>query len=165
MTLHNESESDRLIDGMLASYSNVMPREGLEQRVLANLRAQHERRRRTWFAVPFTASAAALILVFFLNRPLPSPSLSLQRAAAPVESGWGTQSVLRSEPTKTQIKRQRKAVSSRVLRQPVQIQKEPRPLTAFSSGPLSEQERLMVAFAQENPKEAAATVTWQVLQR
>ncbi|HUO27250.1 MAG TPA: hypothetical protein VMU61_16400 [Candidatus Aquilonibacter sp.] len=55
---------DRMLDVALAQYGSVEPRYGLEERVLANLRArQQERDFRSWLIWPAVAAAAALVLI------------------------------------------------------------------------------------------------------
>lgn len=60
---------DRLLDGALAQYSQVEPRAGLEERVLANLRSQPARRPWWMWAVIPAAVAAVLLLTMVLRRP------------------------------------------------------------------------------------------------
>ena len=43
MTNRKQDEFDRMLDAALAKYAAVEPRTGLEERVLANLRAEQAR--------------------------------------------------------------------------------------------------------------------------
>jgi hypothetical protein len=64
MTAKKQDELDRALDAALAKYAAVEPREGLEDRVLANLRAQSARvPDRAWWRWSVMAALAALVIV------------------------------------------------------------------------------------------------------
>ena len=64
---------DRLLDGALAQYSQVEPRAGLEERVLANLRSQPAHRP-WWMWVAIPAAVAAVVLVAIMKSCWPRVS-------------------------------------------------------------------------------------------
>src|SRR5215472_2559365 len=58
-----EDELDRLLDAALASYANVDPRPGLDERILANLRSEHPVAHAWWYWGLATALAAILVVL------------------------------------------------------------------------------------------------------
>ncbi len=59
--------TDRLLDAALARYSDAEPRNGLEQRILANLAEHSTRRAPVWNRLLWTASACAAALAFVIG--------------------------------------------------------------------------------------------------
>ncbi len=59
--------TDRLLDAALARYSDSEPRNGLEQRILANLAEHSTRRAPVWNRLLWTASACAAALAFVIG--------------------------------------------------------------------------------------------------
>src|ERR1700674_4092802 len=68
---------DRQLDAALARYAAVEPRVGLEERILANLRAQrkHDPARGWWRWAAVGALAVVIILVLFLSWRTRKPEL------------------------------------------------------------------------------------------
>ncbi len=59
-----QDELDRILDAALAKYAAVEPRQGLDQRVLANLHAERARvANRAWWRWSVAALAAAIVIV------------------------------------------------------------------------------------------------------
>jgi hypothetical protein len=95
-----DAQLDALLDSVLAGYSAVEPRTGLDIRIRAGLKAHTARRRRQW-ALAFAASAATLVIAVLIARtrtlhetvpnrvavqkssPAPAPRLAHAAASAP----------------------------------------------------------------------------------
>jgi len=58
-----DRDLDRVINTALAMYATMEAREGLEQRILANLRNQESRRPSRWWAWGLAAAALAMIIM------------------------------------------------------------------------------------------------------
>jgi len=59
-----DENSDRDLDAALATYATIEPRAGLEQRVLANLRAERQRlAARGWRRWPALVALAVAVLI------------------------------------------------------------------------------------------------------
>ena len=82
---------DNLLDSGLKQYGQVLPRTGLETRVLANLRAKQENRvARPWpwwpTAVTVALCALAAGALFMIRKPGNGPELRIHRSAADTAS-------------------------------------------------------------------------------
>ena len=145
-------EVDKLLDAGLARYSSAEPRPGLENRILAGLRAQPQPSRWLdwrWAGALATAAAAVLVLaVFFLRQPLPEPpppSIATVPALPPTVPA----------PPVSQPPAAAKPATRRTQTQVQQARAEDPRLDTFPApAPLSEQERLLLLFARQTPKEA-----------
>ena len=150
----------RWLDRALVEYGNMEPRPGLEARVLANLSAERERitvRQRWFWALTLAATAAVIILAVWMEsntglRTKPPTSLTTaseqqaERKQRPVET------------TKPDVLQQsRKSASPRVDRNRTvhsfETAAAPKLDRFPSSQPLSEQERLLLAYLNQTPKE------------
>ncbi len=141
---------DELLDASLNRYSQVEPRAGLEGRLVASVpqRAQRFAWPR-WAWIPAAATAAVLIaaLAFYATRqnPVPSAPIVAQRPPAPT--------IVTPAPPPVATS----AVASRpvIRREPVERVSAalPRLATFPARAPLSEQERLLLVFVQQTPKE------------
>ncbi len=147
---------DKLLDAGLARYSATEPRPGLEQRLLAGLRAAARPSR--WLdwrwvgALATAAVAVAVLAVFFLRQqPLPEPPPpAVANAPAPVPVPTAAPS-----PEAVQPSRMAKATVRRTTPNVEQARAEaPRLETFPAPAPLSEQERLLLLFARQAPQEA-----------
>lgn len=85
-----EKQLDQLLDSLLAEYSDVGPRPGLETRLLANLRAESfpavKNQRRVWrwfFATAGVVAVAALLFVAYLAQTSSLPPPPTVKAAKP----------------------------------------------------------------------------------
>jgi hypothetical protein len=80
----NGSRVDDLLDEALKNYGSVEPRTGLEQRVLARLRAEREDLVRRWRWWPVAAVAAASVLavgVLLREEPVSRPTTTTSATA------------------------------------------------------------------------------------
>ena len=142
---------DELLDASLRRYASAEPRPGLEGRVLAGVRARQQamRRRTAWFWVAGLASAAAMatLLVISLAHRQPAPSPAIAKApvtpSAPV--------VAKAVPATP------RPVPHRPLRHVVPAAVDWRPQQFPTPRPLSEQEKLLVAYVQALKASPAAS--------
>lgn len=139
---------DELLAASLAHYGSEEPRPGLEARILANVRARERASRGRAWAWGLAASATLLILVLVLHirEHLPRPALIPPPAAAnhpqPSPTAAGTKPPeLRASPRKTRI--------ARVA--------QPWPDQFPSPTPITEEEKLLVAYVRETPKSALSS--------
>jgi len=154
---HNQFVDD-LLDAGLERYGSVTPRPGLEGRILANVRA--ERERRSWFVWAGWLAAgavAALIVVGVFNlthrptRPAPPPSVATGQTAP--------QTVASAPPVEpTRESRFTRPVSGqRIPRTFIYTMRHETRLDVFPSPqPPTEQEKLLVQYVRRTPAEALA---------
>jgi hypothetical protein len=149
----------RWLDRALVEYGNTEPRPGLESRVLANLYAERERitaRQRWFWALTLTATAAVLILAVWmesdtaLRTKIPAPMSASEQQAESKQRAVET-----AKPDVFQ--QSRKIASPRADRNRtlhgVKAAAAPKLDRFPSSQPLSEQERLLLAYLNQTPKE------------
>ncbi len=143
---------DELLDASLNRYSQVEPRAGLEERLLASVPEQAQRFAwPQWAWIPAVATAAVLIaaLAFYATRQqapaspspavaqTPAPTLPAPVVSAPVPAPHPSISRGRVERTQSAGR----------------LGAGPRLATFPARAPLSEQERLLLRFVQQTPKE------------
>ena len=150
----------RWLDKALVEYGNTEPRPSLEARVLANLSAERERitARRGWFwALTLTATAAVIVLAVWMESntglrtkvPTSVTTASEQQAESkqrPVETAKPDVFRQSHNITSPRVDRNRTVHSFEAAAAP-KLDRFP------SSQPLSEQERLLLAYLKETPKE------------
>ena len=147
-------EVDTLLDAGLARYSSAEPRPGLENRILAGLRAQPQPSRwldwRRAGALATAAVALVIVILFFRQPPPPMPPQTATSRPAPVAPAPPTPTPPVAQPPRTA-----KASAPRSLSPVQQARVEsPRLETFPAPAPLSEQERLLLLFARQTPQEA-----------
>lgn len=140
-------ELDHLLDSLLTEYSDVEPRPGLETRLVANLRAaQSAGNHRVWHWLLAGAGAVAVIaavLVVYVSQIPPLPELPAIRAAGlpalpPVPASGGKFGMRGARP---------RHESGRASVAGVRQEFFPTPT------PLSDQERLLLRYLTETPRE------------
>jgi len=152
---------DNLLDSGLKHYSQVLPRTGLETRVLANLRAEQENqvaRPWPWWPTAVTVALCALAAgaLFMIRKPNNSPELGIHRSPAETAGqGQHGPAATNPAPAPTLSAGSKRGTSVRSRRQVVPISIEPRLEQFPSPAPLSEQEELLVRYIRERPHEAA----------
>jgi hypothetical protein len=154
-----EDEIDHMLDAALARYAAVEPRLGLEERVLANLRAQQAQLvNRVWRRWGIAAVAASfVVLAFTLNWRLqhpPHPPIANHPAVTthPVPK-FGTE-VARNNanPVRPRPARTHSAIRHR---SPATIIAVAPKLDQFPSPqPLSEQEKILARYITNDPEQA-----------
>jgi len=151
MTDEKQKELDRELDTALAKYAAVEPRVGLEERVLASLRAgQAQVPERVWWRWSVAGALAAIIVVALA---LASRS---SRPHAPVIANHHPAPAASVEPSGTRASSSGSAIPRTPVRPPRKAEMAANPrLDQFPSPrALSEQEKLLVRYVREFPEEA-----------
>lgn len=146
-----QNELDRELDAALAKYTAVDPRVGLEQRVLAALRADQAVREQLWWRWIVAGALAAVVVVALAvawrsGRPHapvianhhPPATPSVQQSGTRIASNSGA---IRRAPVRRSQPKVDKAANPKLDQFP-------------SPRPLSEQEQLLVRYVHEFPEEA-----------
>jgi len=159
MTEHDQDQHlDKLLDSALSEYSSVEPRPGLETRILANVRGAAEtgssRRKWRWLWAGATAALAILLVVLFAGKhsvvPAPRNEVVQEKQpatqsspeigkAAPLNSGNGA-----AKPRPKHLQPHPEAVALKV---------EPRRPVFPTPTPLSDQEKLLLSYYAQTPRE------------
>jgi len=162
MTNGKPDEFDRMLDAALAKYAAVEPRTGLEERVLANLRAEQARvPDHGWWRWSAIAAVAAVIVVAV------ALSLRSDKPSHPVVANHPPTPVQARKERGTEIISIEQGSGTRPARPSTERKPEMRPsppegaiagapkLEQFPSlQPLSEQEKLLQNYVAENPEQA-----------
>jgi hypothetical protein len=150
-------ELDRTLDAALAKYASAEPREGLEERVLANLRAANTRSAQSawwnWrFAVIAAVLAIAAVAVWQWNKPMQTPIANHPSTIrqAPVGPDLAHQDGNSAQPIKSArwLRPRHRPQHETVAANP-KLDVFPSPL------PLSEQEKILASYVSQYPKHAA----------
>jgi len=188
----NDSERDRELDAVLATYAEIEPRPGLEQRVLANLRAEQRlhaaRGLRQWTApaaLVLAVSIAVVSSIWLIRGKAFNPATGLGGTSREnVGNDTGPADAATSDVRKPGLD---------IGRMPARVQSIPHTKSAMANHlsahespqraiaaeaaprleqfpapePLSDQEKLLVRFVEEDPQEAAlvAQASAQQLER
>lgn len=164
MELHDRDQFDDLLDGALKRYGGVEPRAGLETRVMANLAIAQSRApgRRRWllgFAIAACACTALFIGVMSLRRPSRHVIDTAGEQTTPdvgTRSSVGTAAAKTAElPTSRSPRRHRRSEPRSEARANPLASASPRLSQFPAPRPLSEQERMLKAYVDEFPEEAA----------
>ena len=178
---HDEKQIDELLERGLREYSQVEPRGGLEERVMANLRTQPAPRPwwRMW--VPALAAAAVLAMVAAValrpakqetqvgRAPETGPRLTASRTGP--RANTGKQAQIAAPPKRPLAANRHKEELAPAGQQQgegsraqVAVQ-QPRQAVFPSPVPLTEQERLVLALLQQAPHEVEKVAKEQEGQR
>jgi hypothetical protein len=162
MTNHEDNRKerddlDRTLDAALSKYTSVEPREGLEERILANLRAASSQdARRAWWNWGFAVLAAFLLmaaaLVWRWNQPTQTPIANHPSTLkqAPDAPDLAHRDENNAPPTQLLPRRTPRHQSEReVVAANPKLDVFPSPL------PLSEQEKILASYVSQYPKHAA----------
>lgn len=166
MRPRDENELERFLDRTLSEYSSEAPRDGLEQRILANLAVNTARRRSPWWiwaAVPACAALIVGALLFWHAAGQPSPNPPI--ADVPKKEIPGPVAHDHTLTRSANVRKPppgRRAVVSTVARLPKQNAPlhEPR-LATFPSSPDGSQARMLLAFVQRHHALASAVAQEQ----
>ena len=162
MTNHEDigrdrDDLDRTLDAAIGKYASVEPRGGLEERILANLRAASTRSAQpawwNWgFAVLAAVLAIAAMLVWRWNQPMQTP-LAIHPSTleqAPVASELAHRGGNPAPPTQLLPRRTpRPQPEQKLVAANPKLDVFPSPL------PLSEQEEILASYVSQYPKHAA----------
>ena len=148
----DDNELERVLDRSLHEYSEVSARDGLEQRILANLAASPEKTRRWWAWAVVPASAVVMVVGVLwvrLATEIPAPPITI--SATPTAPNLTS----RSARVVTASKRRN---SRRTAPQVTEVARaEPR-LATFPSQPDEPQARMLLQFVQGSPRAAEQVV-------
>lgn len=164
-----QTKLDKLLDDALRNYSEVEPRIGFDSRIIANLRAEPAR---PWWHMSGTYTSAAIMVVCVIfygawrlggamlkNPDADSPRLIANRLPAP-EVVRTNPRIASPEPISKPALKQARSRGLEIDHQHTALASQmPAPM------PLSKQERLLLAFARESPKEIEASAEWQAKMR
>lgn len=156
----HEQFVDNLLDASLARRRSGEPRAGLEQRVLARLRAEHEPR--PWFrwswrlAAGLAAFAIVVATAHWARRTVLAPGTPTRSSGSPAmetSKAAALTSTLQPDTTKPAASHTARRIMSRSMRHVAsqRVMIEPRRSVFPSPVPLSEQERLLVTYAKLSP--------------
>lgn len=165
---HNQ-DLDKLLDSALAEYSSVEPRPGLETRILANVRAASKTAslpwKWRWLWAGTAAALAILLMVLFAGRRsvAPAPGDNVVQKKLPAEQpnpGTGKSSPRRTPEVsgpapsdqENRVAAQRK-MRGRPHPETVALKLEPRRAVFPTPAPLSEQEKLLLSYYAQTPRE------------
>jgi hypothetical protein len=166
MADRKQDELDSMLDAALAKYAAVKPRTGLENRILANLRAERTRvPDRAWWRWSVAGALAAVVVVALAlawrsgkpshpiveNHSLTAPHVARQPATPVVAIGGRKQ--LRGNQARPQESVALKRGAAHRLRSEV-VADNPKLDQFPSSQPLSEQELALARYVLEFPHEA-----------
>jgi hypothetical protein len=171
---HRNDELDRALDAALAKYAAIEPRAGLEERVLANLHAEHIRRiDHAWWRWGLgTMAVAVLVLtvawVWRSGRPA-QPRIANERPVAKQDlpksgaqvAGQDGNAVRPRPPHPLRSTSAHPAHSAVVVSDGPKLDQFPSPQ------PLSDQEKILANYVSEYPEHAAliAQARMEMLQR
>ena len=162
MTNGKQNELDRMLDAALAKYAAVEPRTGLEDRVLANLRAEQahvpDHAWWRWSAIAAVAAVILVVLALSLRRDKPSRPIVVNHPSTPIEvpKERATQTVSYAHGSGTRPARPSTARKPAMRSSPpeVAIASTPKLEQFPSPQPLSEQEKLLQNYVAQNPEQA-----------
>ncbi len=150
---------DDLLDAMLARHRNAEPRPGLDERVLARLRAEQQPKPWSGWTWRLAAGVAGLAIVLatahWARRTVFAPGTPARSSGSSEMSKSSTSvSASRPEVAKPVASHPARRTTSRTVRQAAPIRSgrgvEPRREVFPSPTPLSEQERLLIAYLKLN---------------
>lgn len=163
----NREERERMVDRLLneaLAPQEMEPRAGLEQRILANLRAQPEPR--PWWRWMWAPALAAALIALAIGlrmtdlTPLAKPPVAeSQPSIAPAEK------TVPAPAVRARVQPRHGSPSSPVIAASVTPPGPPRQDVFPSPEPLSEQERLFYQFVRQSPREALQVAQMQAAER
>ncbi len=148
---HNfDSRLERGLDAALQRYSNVTPGPGLETRVLATIReagipSRNQLHWLVWLAAPLGVAAAVIFTIQF-SRPIPN---------LPVAKPDGVLATILTTPGPTFQSKKPRIISAKrtsASSGPLMATAAPKLKTFPAPMPLSEQERLLLAYMKHTPR-------------
>jgi hypothetical protein len=174
----NREERERLVDGVLdraLGPQAVEPRPGLEERILANLPAHAPRPWWQWMWIPALAAAAVLAIVIgmrVMHEETPQPVQVRNTVETPkqeVATKLEAPMVKKAEPPRVIAKRvpPRQMLSEQKVEiaRAIPSQELPRQAVFPAPQPLTEQERLLLAFVNRQRPQAELVASEQQAER
>ena len=163
MANRKQDELDRLLDVALAKYAVAEPRVGLEERVLANLRAEQARVSDhawwRWSAIAAVAAVVVVVLALSVRSVKPSHPVAADHPSTPTQAPKdpGTKIVSNRHRSRPRLAPLLSTAPTQAVRfSPAEVASaRPPKLDQFPSPqPLSEQEKLLRNYVAENPEQA-----------
>jgi hypothetical protein len=157
-----QDELDRVLDAVLAKYAAAEPRDGLEERVLAHLRAERARVPDhawwRWSAVAAVAAVIVVVLALSLRSDKPSRPIVVNHPSTPTEAPKERGAEIVSNAHRSGILPLRSHARKRTVVRPsppeVAVARSPKLEQFPSPQPLSEQEKLLCNYVAQNPEQA-----------
>jgi len=157
----HEHDIEGELDAALARYAAVERREGLEQRVLANLRLENARTARCawgrWIAAGVAVASLAVLLIWVGGRR----TLPLNAGSRPAQHEVASTSAEMLAPTATEARSHREGLTERTRRTHLTDESAqenadllPKPAQFPAPEPLTEQEKLLIQFVEQDPEDA-----------
>jgi hypothetical protein len=146
-----ESDLDRALNSALAMFATVEARAGLEDRVLGNLRAQESIEHRTWWAWGFATAILVVLIVAVAWH-------SSRRTRAPIAKEAVTPAEVKSVKSgsvQSPVIRSASAVRRTKLPKHQAVAENPKLDQFPSPRPLSEQEKILAMYINQDPEHAA----------
>jgi len=158
---HNDREVERWMNAALSQHSNVEPRTGLENRILANLQSERTRlalQSRWWWTAGTVVLAAAIVVAMWLGegsvrrsppRTVESPAMTHQEDAGvskpPARPRQGDRRAIAAPPKRLEERASRHSSPGKAPK-----------LDQFPSpAPLNEQEQMLARYVEDFPQRAA----------
>jgi hypothetical protein len=142
-----------LLEVSLTRHRSEAPRPGLEGRILAGVHTKEQAIRRTTWLFAFGAVAATVVVIsaaFFVTRRPPAPASPLASKSAPSRS---VPPVASLPPENSPLGGRRGLVARTTPRPGRRAPSAPRRPEQFPTpAPLSEQEKLLLAYVSQAPK-------------
>lgn len=154
----DDKQLDDLLDRGLREYSQAEPREGLEGRILTNLRTQPSVR--PWWHIwaPVLATAVVIAVVIALSLRAPKPQPRVQASADTVRIVQPTPQATVQPAVKPHIV----AATPPHRREPRKVEvaaaAPPRLETFPSVTPATPEERMLLSFVRRRPDEARSVI-------
>lgn len=157
-------ELDSMLDAALAKYAAAEPRSGLEDRVLANLRAERARvPDRAWWRWSVSGALAAVIVVAVLawrssktSHPVVEnrPSATTQSTPTSAQVSSNPEKQIRKDPDRSPRFVAARRASMHRSQPKVVIAGNPKLDQFPSPQPLSEQEKILASYVEKYPEQA-----------
>jgi hypothetical protein len=168
-----QDEFDRVLDAVLAKYAAAEPRAGLEERVLANLRAEQARDAEhawgRWRAIAAVAAVIVVVVALFLRPDKLSHPVVADHPSTPMEAPKERETDVISNAQRREVRPHVRVRKPALRPSPpdVAIARAPKLEQFPSPEPLSEQEKLLQNYVAQNPEQAVllARARTEVLHR
>jgi hypothetical protein len=153
---------DHELDAALAKYATAEPRTGLEERILATLRAEREHAvAKAWWRWPAlgVTAAAVIVVALFLVWRSGKPAHDITAHQPAVRADKQTETHIAANDAVNPVRPAEPAVTTTPVRRSIHrpqvaVASEPRLDHFPSPRPLSDEEKLLVRYVQDFPQEA-----------
>jgi len=161
MPENNERRMDELLDSVLSVYSAVEPRPGLEARVLSHVQEAANRQARSWnvrwlMTGAVATAIAAIVLSVLFSRPVRKPQVEQVRRDIPSSNQLQAGNSHQTPAVGNNRQATRAPVARKETRpeyQREELARNDRPPVFPTPTGLSEQEKLLLSYLAQTPKE------------